>query len=155
MAFLPGAMTRDMAAAFVETQNTSFSRHGCCYFAAELRDTHELAGFIGLKYQDFPAPFSPCFEIGWRLASAHWRRGLATEGALAVLAYGFSVLGLNEIVSFTVPNNERSRRVMDRIGMKHDPDGDFAHPALPTGHRLSRHVLYRMRAPSSPKAVRP
>ena len=84
-------------------------------------------------------------EIGWRLDAAYWNRGLATEGARAVLRYGFEELGLHEIVSFTVPANLPSRRVMEKLGMRHDPAGDFDHPRLPEGHPLRRHVLYRLK----------
>lgn len=147
--FLPGPVSPDAARRFFETQNKLYARHRCCYFAAQLKSSGELAGFIGLKYQDFAAPFAPCYEIGWRLGTPFWGQGLATEGALAVLAYGFNELQLDEIVSFTVPANARSRRVMERIGMTHDPDGDFPHPALPPDHALARHVLYRI----SPGAV--
>ena len=83
-------------------------------------------------------------EVGWRLAAAHWRRGYATEAARAAVRQGFDEVGLAEIVSFTAEGNLPSRRVMERIGMTHDPADDFDHPALP-GHRLERHVLYRLR----------
>ena len=86
-------------------------------------------------------------EIGWRLATAYWGRGLATEGARRVLQHAFSELGLTEIVAFTVPANWPSRRVMEKIGMKHDPAEDFDHPRLPEGHPLRRHVLYRVKRP--------
>ena len=94
----------------------------------------------------FEAPFTPCVEIGWRLSASHWGRGLATEGAREVLRYAFEELGLEEVVSFTVPDNLRSRRVMEKLGMVRDPGEDFDHPKLPQGHVLQRHVLYRIRA---------
>jgi RimJ/RimL family protein N-acetyltransferase len=143
--FLPGAMSTAQVEAFIEAQNALCERHQTCYFAAELKETGELAGFVGLKYQDFDRPFAPCYELGWRLASRHWGKGYASEGALAAMRHGFEVLGLDEIVSFTVPENLRSRSVMERLGMHRDLDADFAHPALPEDHRLSRHVLYRIR----------
>ena len=143
--FLPGAVTPEQAMAFFIAQNAMQARHGCGYLAAEVKATGELAGFVGLKYQDAGLPFAPCHEVGWRLAARYWGQGLASEGARAVLRYGFAALGLDEIVSFTVPDNVRSRRVMERLGMVRDPGGDFAHPALPADHPLSRHVLYRLR----------
>ncbi|OZI63592.1 GNAT family N-acetyltransferase [Bordetella genomosp. 11] len=142
--FLPGPVSPEMARRFFEMQNALYARDKCCYFAAELTSSGALLGFIGLKYQDFAVPFAPCFEIGWRLDARYWGQGLASEGAREVLAYGFNELGLDEIVSFTVPANERSRRVMARIGMTRDPAGDFSHPALPAGHPLAQHVLYRL-----------
>jgi RimJ/RimL family protein N-acetyltransferase len=84
-------------------------------------------------------------EIGWRLAAEHWGQGLATEGADAVIGYAFKSLGLNEIVATTVPANIRSRRVMEKLGMTHNPADDFDHPLLPEGHPLRRHVLYRLK----------
>src|SRR5438552_3901183 len=105
-----------------------------------------FAGFVGLSVPRFESHFTPCVEIGWRLAAPYWGRGYATEGARAALAVGFETLGLGEIVSSTVPANLRSRRVMEKIGMARDPDDDFDHPALPEGHRLRRHVLYRIAA---------
>ena len=86
----------------------------------------------------------PCVEVGWRLAADCWGRGYATEAAGAALAFGFETLELNEIVSFTVAANMRSRRVMERIEMQHNPADDFDHPSLPAGHPLRRHVLYRI-----------
>jgi len=92
----------------------------------------------------FHAHFTPCVEIGWRLSSEFWGKGLATEGAEAVLKYSREVLRLKDVVSFTVPVNLRSRRVMEKIGMTYDPADDFDHPQLPPGHPLRRHVLYRL-----------
>lgn len=95
----------------------------------------------------------PAVEIGWRLAADHWNQGYASEGARAVLDFGFTCLGLDEIVSFTVPLNLRSRRVMEKIGMTRSPAEDFDHPLAPEGHPLRRHVLYRIRLnliPASP-----
>lgn len=144
--YLPGPLSVEQAQAFIAAQNAAFQQHRCCYFAAEERASGELAGFIGLRYQDFATPFAPCFELGWRLRPASWGKGLATEGARAALHYGFDTLGLAEVCAFTVPDNLRSRSVMERLGMRHDPAGDFAHPALPDTHALSRHVLYRISA---------
>jgi RimJ/RimL family protein N-acetyltransferase len=105
---------------------------------------------VGLTVPDFKAHFTPCVEIGWRLAHEHWGRGYATEAALAALDFGFQRLGLAEIVSFTVPANRRSRGVMERIGMTRTPADDFDHPYLPDGHPLRRHVLYRATRPQEP-----
>lgn len=143
--FLPGPVSPDEARALFARQNALYEQHGTCYFAATLRETSELVGFVGVKHVAGDLPFAPCCDIGWRFGSQWWGRGLATEGALAALRHGFDTLGLEEIVSFTVPANLRSRRVMERIGMVRDMDGDFDHPALAVGHRLARHVLYRVR----------
>lgn len=145
--FLPGPWTEDKARVLIATQNRLCARDRTCYFASTLRDSGELVGFVGLKYQDFDQPFAPCFELGWFLGSAHWGRGYASEGARASIEHGFGTLGLDEIISFTVPANVRSRRVMEGLGLRHDQAGDFAHPALATEHPLSRHVLYRLARP--------
>jgi RimJ/RimL family protein N-acetyltransferase len=84
-------------------------------------------------------------EIGWRIAHEHWGRGYVPEAARAVLAHAFGPLGLDEVVSFTSAGNANSRRVMEKLGMTHDPADDFDHPSLPPGHPLRRHVLYRAR----------
>jgi len=145
--FLPGPLSLAQAEAFIEAQQALYAKSGACYFAATLADTGEFAGFVGLKRIDAGLPFAPCTDIGWRLAADYWGKGYATEGARACLAFGFDRLGLDEIVSITVPDNLRSRAVMEKLGMREDPAGAFAHPALPPGHRLSQHVLYRLRRP--------
>jgi ribosomal-protein-alanine N-acetyltransferase len=101
-------------------------------------------GFVGLVVPAFEAHFTPCIEIGWRLAAEHWGHGYATEAALASALHAFAVVGAEQLVSFTTPPNVRSQAVMRRIGMTHDATDDFDHPRFPPGHRLRRHVLYRM-----------
>jgi RimJ/RimL family protein N-acetyltransferase len=114
-------------------------------FAVETQADGIFVGFIGLSRPRFEAHFTPCTEVAWRLTRAAWGHGYATEGARAALAFGFETLGLEEIVSFTVPANVRSRRVMEKLGMTHSPEDDFDHPAMPEGHPLRRHVFYRLR----------
>lgn len=121
--------------------------HGFCFFAAELVGKSPFIGFIGISGVPFEARFTPAVEIGWRLAQPYWYKGLATEGAQAVLSYAFRKLNLDEVVSFTVPANIRSRRVMEKIGLRHNPADDFDHPRLPAGHAFLRHVLYRLSRP--------
>ncbi len=86
----------------------------------------------------------PCVELGYRLARQYWSQGYANEGSHAVLAFGFEALRLPEIVAMTATVNERSRRVMEKLGMIRDARGDFDHPNIVEGHSLPRHVLYRM-----------
>jgi RimJ/RimL family protein N-acetyltransferase len=101
-------------------------------------------GFVGLSVPGFTAHFTPCVEIGWRLAKEHWGNGYASEAAAACLRFGFEKLKLQQIVAFTVPLNKRSIGVMKRIRMSRDPADDFDHPKLSAGHPLQRHVLYRI-----------
>jgi len=144
MEHFPARLSREESDRFLANIKAHFERHGFGLWAAELRATGEFIGFVGLAVPGFEAPFTPCVEIGWRLDAAHWGRGLATEGAGAVLRHAFEVLGLEEIVSFTVPANMRSRRVMEKLGMTHDALDDFDHPSLPALHPMRRHVLYRL-----------
>jgi RimJ/RimL family protein N-acetyltransferase len=142
--FLTGALTQEQSDERASRIDASFDRHGFGLWAVEVLDVAPFIGFIGLAVPQFETSFTPCVEIGWRLDADYWGRGYATEGSRAALNFGFDVVGLCEIVSYTVPANLRSRRVMEKIGMKHDPAEDFDHPALPNGHPLRRHVLYRI-----------
>jgi RimJ/RimL family protein N-acetyltransferase len=142
--YLPGVLSREESDAVADRIEAHFERHGFGLWAVEIAGVTRFAGFIGLSVPRFEAHFTPCVEIGWRLDADHWNRGYAAEGARAALEFGFGFLQLEQIVSFTVPNNVRSRRVMERIGMTHSPRDDFDHPALPEGHPLRRHVLYRL-----------
>jgi RimJ/RimL family protein N-acetyltransferase len=145
MEHFPAVLSRAESDGRVQRILAHFDRHGYAQWAVEIPGVAPFAGFIGLAVPGFDAHFTPCVEIGWRLAAEYWGLGYATEGARAALAFGFMELKLSEIVSFTVPANMRSRRVMERLGMTHDPRDDFDHPSLADGHPLRRHVLYRIR----------
>jgi RimJ/RimL family protein N-acetyltransferase len=149
MEFMPGVLSIKESAEFVERIEAHFEEHGFGLWAAELRQSAEFIGYIGLAVPSFEAAFTPSVEIGWRLASQHWGQGLATEGARAAVRYGFEALELLELVSFTVPANLRSRRVMEKLGMSHDAQEDFDHPLLAEGHPLRPHVLYRLKRSGS------
>jgi RimJ/RimL family protein N-acetyltransferase len=138
-------LDRSESDAFVARIRAHFAREGFGFWAVEVPGVAPLVGLVGLARPAFEAHFTPCVEVGWRLAREHWGEGYATEAARASIRFGFEQLGLDEIVSFTVPANVRSRAVMERIGMTRSADDDFDHPALPEGHRLRRHVLYRIR----------
>jgi RimJ/RimL family protein N-acetyltransferase len=142
MEFFPACLTPEESDALIGRAEAHFEAHGFGPFAAELREGGNLAGFVGLMTPGFEAHFTPCVEIGWRLAAEYWNLGLATEAAQAVLRLAFEGFDLREVVAFTVPANVRSRRVMEKLGMSYS--GEFDHPRLPVGHRLRRHVLYRI-----------
>jgi RimJ/RimL family protein N-acetyltransferase len=144
MEFMPAPLTRAESDALASRIEAHFRAHGFGLYALELRQEHAFIGFTGLSIPAFQARFTPCVEIGWRIAAEHWGRGLAREAAVAVVGHAFDSLRLDALVSFTVPANIRSRRVMEKIGMTHDPADDFDHPSLPEGHPLRRHVLYRL-----------
>ncbi len=143
MEHFPAVLTREQSDDLIEQIEAGFEVHGYGLWALELRVSGEFVGFTGLAAPEFEAHFTPAVEIGWRLARAAWGNGYATEAAEAALEFGFAEAGLAEIVSFTSAGNARSRAVMERIGMARDPAEDFDHPALPVGHPLCRHVLYR------------
>ncbi|WP_323798032.1 GNAT family N-acetyltransferase [Nisaea sp.] len=144
-AFLPKQLTREESDALADRIELHFEERGFGLFAVERKDKSAFIGFTGLSVPRFEAPFMPAVEIGWRLDHAQWGQGFATEAARGALAHGFGQLGLEEIVSFTVPMNIRSRAVMEKIGMHHDPANDFDHPMLEPGDPLRRHVLYRIK----------
>ena len=143
MEHFPSVLTRAESDAMVERIEAHFERHGFGLWAVEVRAGSPFIGFVGLSVPAFQAHFTPCVEVGWRLAAEHWGHGYATEAARAAVKFGFGELALKEIVSFTVPENERSRRVMERLSMTHDPMDDFDHPTQPDQRR---HVLYRLRS---------
>lgn len=136
----------DRATSDAEAQRFAgdIERDGWGHWVVTLPAEDRLIGFTGLDVVDFPASWTPATEIGWRFARDAWGHGYATEAARAVLAFAFGTLALGEVVSFTATTNVRSQRVMERIGMRRDPADDFDHPRVPVGHRLRRHVLYRL-----------
>ncbi len=143
MAHFPSLQSREKSAALVARWRARMGERGWGLWAAELRRTGEFIGFVGLEVPAATLPCSPCVEIGWRLAAAHWGQGYATEGAKAALGIGFETLGLDEIVSFTAVGNLRSRAVMERLGMT-ETDPTFEHPDIPVGHPVREHCLYRL-----------
>lgn len=144
MEYFPHVLARAESDAFVDQITMHFAEHRFGLYAAELAADRSFIGYIGLAVPKFTAAFTPCVEIGWRLAADHWGKGLASEGAREIVRFAFATAGLDSLVSFTVPGNRRSRHVMEKIGMMRDPAEDFDHPALPAGHPLQRHVLYRL-----------
>jgi RimJ/RimL family protein N-acetyltransferase len=150
MEHFASVLSREESDALASRIEAHFEQHGFGLWAVEISNVTSFAGFIGLSVPRFEAHFTPCVEIGWRLATQYWGLGYATEGARAALALGFETLRLEELVSFTVPGNLRSRRVMEKIGMVHNPADDFEHPAMPEGHSLRRHVLYRVACQTRP-----
>lgn len=141
--WFPSTLTRAQSDAEATRLQGHIEAHGFGFWAVEAPGVAPFVGSVGLKHVSFAAPFTPAVEAGWRLGREHWGKGYAAEAAWSALAHGFGPLGLTEIVAFAVPGNTASRRVMERVGMRHDPGGDFDHPALPEGHPFRRHVLYR------------
>ena len=144
MEFFPSVVTPEETAAQIAGTRARLAETGYGFLPVEVVGGAAFVGMVGLGVPRFEAHFTPAVEIGWRLAANHWGRGYATEAARAVLAYGFEELALPEIVSFTTVANVRSRRVMEKLGMRHAAEDDFLHPSLPDGHPLKPHVLYRL-----------
>jgi RimJ/RimL family protein N-acetyltransferase len=148
MRYFRGPLDRAQSDAFLERIEQAFATHGYGLWVVELRSQPGLLGFAGLAWQTFEARFTPALEVGWRFARSAWGHGYATEAGRAALAYGFEHADVDEIVSMTTRTNERSQAVMRRLGLTRDPADDFEHPALPPGHPLRPHVLYRIRRPA-------
>jgi len=140
--WLGGPITAEMTDATIARVNDHIARHGYGFFAAERKADGKLIGMIGLQVIRDDLPPAPGVELGWRLTPEAQGTGLATEGAAAVLAWGFANLPLDELIAFTAHNNVRSQAVMRRIGMAHDPVRDFDHPSLAKDHPLRRHVVF-------------
>lgn len=138
MATLGAPMTRDESDAFLDRIEANWDEHGFGLWCVDLDG--ECLGFTGLAVPWFRHGV----EVGWRIRSAFWGRGYAPEAARAALAFAFDHIGLDEIISFTAVTNTKSRRVMEKIGLRHDPEGDFDHPSVPEGNPLRPHVLYRL-----------
>lgn len=143
MEYFPELMRPPESRAVARRIRDLIAERGWGLWAVEVRGGARFIGFVGLHVPSPELPCSPCVEIGWRLAPAHWRHGYATEAARGVLEVGFARLGLDEIVSFTARQNLRSQAVMQRLGMTRDAD-TFEHPAVPPGNPLREHVLYRL-----------
>lgn len=139
--YFPGVLDRESSLSSLKQIRVDLSTRGYGLFAAEVKETGDFIGFIGMSHPTFSASFTPCVEIGWRLDPSAWGKGYATEGAIACLDAGFSRWKFPDIYSFTSILNTPSERVMQRIGM--EKIGTFQHPQLPEEHWLREHVLYR------------
>lgn len=144
MEYFPKVLDRAESDAVAARVRENMQKRGFGFWAVEVPGVAAFAGFLGLTVPRFTAPFTPCVEIGWRLSRACWGKGYATEGARAALAHGFGPLRLEEIVAYTAMGNQRSRHVMEKLGMTYSAEDDFDHPNVPEGHPIRRHVLYRL-----------
>ncbi|MFV0679446.1 GNAT family N-acetyltransferase [Ottowia sp.] len=142
MAYFPFPLSRIESNILADHLQALLTQHGWGFWALELRATGTFIGFTGLHQVDNALPFSPATEVGWHLARPYWGEGLASEAARCALRYAFESLALPEVVAFTALGNTPSQAVMRRLGMRYD--GEFEHPALPPGHPLRPHALYRM-----------
>lgn len=146
MEHFPAALSREESDASARRAMALFAQQGWGHWAIEVAGGAPFIGFAGLSVKTFEASFTPCTEVGWRLARDAWGHGYATEAARAALDFGFGNLGLAEVVSYTTLANARSIAVMERLGMRRDIE--FDHPLVAPGHPQRRHVLYRLPSPS-------
>lgn len=144
MEHFPATKTTEETKAFINGSKALFNEVGYCFYAAELKKTHELIGFVGIA-PVYEMPCTPAIEIGWRLGAKFWGHGLATEAAKAVINYAFNILELDELVSFTATTNKKSEQVMQRLGFSRCEQDDFDHPRIVDGHPLKRHMFYRLK----------
>ena len=144
MEFMLGTMTEEETHQSIERTKKHFDAHGFGRWAVEVAESEKFIGFVGINIPPYTLPFSPCVEVAWRVCADEWGKGYAPEAANEAMRDGFERVGLQEIVSFTTLINLKSRRVMEKLGMRYCPAEDFDHPMVPEGHRLRRHVLYRM-----------
>lgn len=145
MRFFPRPLSADESELALRRFQEGIDQRGWGLWAVEADG--EFAGFAGLSAPKFQAHFTPCIEIGWRLRREYWGRGIAFTAAQQAADHAFSVLRMEELVSFTAAGNLRSRNLMERLGFSHDPSDDFMHPSLEQDHPLRHHVLYRKKAP--------
>jgi RimJ/RimL family protein N-acetyltransferase len=145
MRHFPSTLTVEQSSEMIDRMMSVWIDRSFGLWAVERSDTTDFIGFVGLAAPTWHAAFTPCVEVGWRLAKQHWGHGFAPEAATAALEWGFANVDLpdDQVVSFTTVANVSSRRVMEKIGMVRDPDGDFDHPLLPEWSER-RHVLYRI-----------
>jgi RimJ/RimL family protein N-acetyltransferase len=148
MEFFTDLQSREVSDEMIDWFEQEFEREGFGIWAVELPGELPLAGFVGLVRVGADMPFAGAVEVGWRLTPAAWGRGIAFEGATAALGFGWERAELEEIVAYTAATNLRSRRLMERLGMRHDAAEDFDHPRIESGHPLSPHVLYRLDRPA-------
>ena len=142
MEHFPAVQSRAESDASARRMLAALAENGWGMWALEVAGGEPFIGFAGLAHKRFAAPFTPCTEVGWRLARTAWGKGYATEAARAAVAFGFGKLGLAEIVSYAALGNARSIAVMERLGMRRDIE--FDHPLVATGSPVRRHVLYRL-----------
>ncbi|MGH8950517.1 MAG: GNAT family N-acetyltransferase [Acidimicrobiia bacterium] len=144
MEHFPNVLTTEESDQMLRRIDRQFEEFGFGLWAVDIKWAKKFIGFCGLAVPTFQTPFTPAVEIGWRFAKDQWGSGYATEAAKAVLDFGFEQADLEQILSWTIPANERSQRVMQRLGMKRAPDLDFDHPRFLHVERLRRHVVYRI-----------
>jgi RimJ/RimL family protein N-acetyltransferase len=143
MRYFSSTRSREESDALAGRIEASFAADGYGLWAVEVTDEAPFIGFVGLMHVPEEMPFAPALEVGWRLARPYWGRSLAFEAARAAIAFAFEQVDVREVVAYTAAGNTRSRRLMERLGMRYQEAADFPHPGIADGHPLQLHVLYR------------
>ena len=143
MAYFPKTMSRAESDEMADKIKSLISERGWGLWAVEEKKSTRFVGFVGLHKPVPELPFSPCVEIGWRLAKQYWGKGYATEASKKVLTFAFGSLNLARVYSFTSVANLRSRAVMERLNMI-NTNKNFEHPEVPVANPLREHVLYEL-----------
>jgi RimJ/RimL family protein N-acetyltransferase len=149
MEHFPAPRTLEETRNFIAINKPLYDQVGYFIYAVELKDNHELIGFVGLQPVGEEMPFAPAVEILWRIGTKYWGKGYATEAAQAVVDHAFNNLELDELVAFTTTTNTRSEKLMQRLGFTRSEGDDFDHPKIAEGHKLRRHIFYRKHKPES------
>lgn len=140
MEHFPNTLSSEESLKHLLKMQSAIQSQGYGLFAIEIKESGHFIGFTGLSHPSFKSDFTPCVEIGWRIARPYWRNGYAFQAARACLDFGFNQIGLSSIFSFTAISNIPSENLMVKLGMQ--KWGMFEHPNLPTGHSLRKHVVY-------------
>jgi RimJ/RimL family protein N-acetyltransferase len=142
MRFFPSTQDETVTSGFLNRMKIECETKGFCYFAVDKLENGEFIGFIGLSEPSYESPFTPCVDIGWRLAEAAWNQGFATEGAKRCLEFAFENLQLKTVKAFAPEINLNSINVMQKIGMT--KIGTFKHPRLKDFERLETCVCFEI-----------
>lgn len=143
MEYYPSTLDEEQSDTMANKIKSLIAEKGWGFWAVELHNEKRFIGFVGLHEPTYELPVTPCVEIGWRLDKNYWGKGYATEAANESLKFAFEELELNEVYSFASVANEKSWRVMQRLGMK-NTHSNFEHPIIPENHPLREHVLYKI-----------
>jgi RimJ/RimL family protein N-acetyltransferase len=146
MRYFPALMTQEESDAAADRYNQQLEHDSYTMFAVEDRNDGTLLGVLGAQTMSFEIPRlpQPAVEIGWRLASHAQGRGLATEGARAILDHLRNETNLRKVVAITTPDNLPSQNVMRKLGMIERPELTFDHPLVAPDSPRRQHVLYSL-----------
>ncbi len=144
MATLGGVRSADQTRAMLDAWIAHWDEHGFGLWVARDSASGAFAGRGGVKHVVVGG--RPEIEVAYGFLPAFWGRGFATELAHESVRVGFDVLGLEELVCFTLVTNRASQRVMEKVGFRFERE--LEHAGLP--HRLSRLRAAQWRRTATP-----